>query len=69
MVRGELIVIRHALRTTAPATTEINPLEHRNQMAGLLAFSDSFVLSDPLVGRYVWVLTGHPEAVGNPHRK
>jgi len=68
-VRGELVVTRHALCTTVPATAEMNPLEHRNQMARLLAFSDSFVLSGPLEGRFVWVLTGHPEAAGSPHRK
>lgn len=69
LARGELIVIRRELCTTAPATAEIQPLEHRNQTARLLAFSDSFVLSDPLGGRFVWVLTGHPEAAGSPHRK
>lgn len=38
-------------------------------MARLLAFSDSFVLSDPLVGRFIWALTWHPEAAGSLHRK
>lgn len=69
--RGELIVIRRALCTTAPATAETKPLEHRNQTARLLAFSDSFVLSDPLgaLGAYraSWGCRQSPQEVRAGH--